>query len=173
MSVHLAKTQISLGIWPVWSVFAVHIKKAWVLSYPSSAQRRLWSVWADAQADLSLRWAHSHIVGFVMSWLSLVPLIVTMKQPEHAQIWILKLPPEPFAKLYKILFIACSRCPFLDKPFVYLTSSQNWGPLRGLSEQRHLFQGNKGTRLKSREQGSARAIWGNMEQVLGSMGRLH
>ena len=25
--------------------------------------------WADAQADLSLRWAHSHFVGFVMSQL--------------------------------------------------------------------------------------------------------
>ena len=23
----------------------------------------------DAQADLSLRWAHTHFVGFVMSWL--------------------------------------------------------------------------------------------------------
>ena len=29
--------------------------------------RRLWSDWADAQADRSLRWAHSHFVGFVMS----------------------------------------------------------------------------------------------------------
>ena len=47
-------------------VFAVRMKKAWVLSYPSSAQRRLWSDWADAQADRSLRWAHSHFVGFVM-----------------------------------------------------------------------------------------------------------
>ena len=47
-------------------VFAVRMKKAWVLSYPLSAQRRLWSDWADAQADLSLRWAHSHFVGFVM-----------------------------------------------------------------------------------------------------------
>ena len=36
-----AKTQISLGIWPVWSVFAVRMKKAWVLSYPLSAQRKL------------------------------------------------------------------------------------------------------------------------------------
>ena len=45
-------------------VFTVHMKKAWTLSYPLSAQRRLWSDWADAQADLSLRWAHSHIVGF-------------------------------------------------------------------------------------------------------------
>ena len=47
-------------------VFAVHMKKTWVLSYPCSAQRRLWSDWADAHADLSLRWAHSHFVGFVM-----------------------------------------------------------------------------------------------------------
>ena len=46
-------------------VFAVRMKKAWVLSYPLSAQWRLWSDWADAQADLSLRWAHTHFVGFV------------------------------------------------------------------------------------------------------------
>ena len=52
-----AKTQISLGM-----------KKAWVLSNPLSAQQRL-SDWADAQADLSLGWAHSHFVGFVMRWL--------------------------------------------------------------------------------------------------------
>ena len=43
MSVSPAKIQISLGIRPVWSD------------------------WADAQADLSLRWAHTHFVGFVMS----------------------------------------------------------------------------------------------------------
>ena len=43
--VHPAKTQISLGIHPFWSV---------------------WVYWADTQADLSLRWAHSHFVGFVM-----------------------------------------------------------------------------------------------------------
>ena len=48
-------------------VFAVRMKKAWVLSYPLSAQRRLWSDWADAQADLSLCCAHTHFVGFVMS----------------------------------------------------------------------------------------------------------
>ena len=39
------------------SVFAVRRKKAWVLSYVLMAQWRLWSDWADAQADLSLRWA--------------------------------------------------------------------------------------------------------------------
>ena len=48
-------------------VFAVRMKKAWVLSYSFSAQRRLWSAWADAQTDLSLRSTHSHFVDFVMS----------------------------------------------------------------------------------------------------------
>ena len=70
MVVRPAKTRISLGIRPVWSVFAARMKKSWVLSYPLSAQRRLWSDWADAQADPSLRWAHTHFVGFVMSWLT-------------------------------------------------------------------------------------------------------
>ena len=53
--------------WRLFRVFTVRMKKAWVLSYPLSAQQRLWSDWADAQADLSLRCAHSHFVGFVMS----------------------------------------------------------------------------------------------------------
>ena len=33
---------------------------------PSCGQQRLW---ADVQADLSICWAHSHFVGFVMRWL--------------------------------------------------------------------------------------------------------
>ena len=41
MSVRPAKTQISLDIHPVWSVFAVRMKKALVLSYPLSVQWRL------------------------------------------------------------------------------------------------------------------------------------
>ena len=47
-------------------VFAVRMKKGWALSYPLSSQRILWSDWANAQADLSLRWAHCHFVGFDM-----------------------------------------------------------------------------------------------------------
>ena len=50
-----AKTQISLGI---------RMKKHWVLIYPLSAQRRLWSDWADAQVDLSLRCAHISFCWF-------------------------------------------------------------------------------------------------------------
>ena len=33
--------------------------------------------WADAYADLSLRWAHSHFVDFVMSGLKFVTIILT------------------------------------------------------------------------------------------------
>ena len=57
-------------------VFAVRVKKARVLSYqlnaqrrfrsdyPLNAQRRFRSDWADAQADLSLRWAHMPFCWF-------------------------------------------------------------------------------------------------------------
>ena len=38
---HPAKTQISLGIRPVLSVFAVRMNKAWALSYPSDWMSRL------------------------------------------------------------------------------------------------------------------------------------
>ena len=64
-------------------VFAFRMKKSWVLSYPLSAQRRLWSDWADAQADLSLRWAHSHFVGFDMSRLirAFTIMILTIVYP--------------------------------------------------------------------------------------------
>ena len=62
MSVRPVKTWISLGICQVKSVFPARMKKAWVLSYPLSAQRRLWSDWVDALADLSLRWALTHFV---------------------------------------------------------------------------------------------------------------
>ena len=46
------------------SVFAVRMKIGWILSYPVSAQRRLWTDWADAQAELSLRWVHRSFCWF-------------------------------------------------------------------------------------------------------------
>ena len=53
-----AKTQISLCIRPVWSVFAVRSMGSWGPDVSSCGQRRLWSDWMDAQADLSFRWVH-------------------------------------------------------------------------------------------------------------------
>ena len=52
-------------------VFAVRMKKAWVLSYPMSAQRRLWSDWANAQADpprLIWVFAWRTVILLVLSW---------------------------------------------------------------------------------------------------------
>ena len=46
-------------------VFTVHMKKHWALNYIMSAQWRLWSDWADAQADPSLCWGH---IVLVLSW---------------------------------------------------------------------------------------------------------
>ena len=71
-------------------VFAVCMKKAWVLSYPLSAQRRLGLDWADAQADLSLRWALSYIVGFVMSQLIYTVKIHKIWTPEKFAVITLK-----------------------------------------------------------------------------------
>ena len=64
MSVCPAKTQINLGIRPVWS--EASLSAEWVAKDPSylHADSEDWSDWAD----LSLRWAHSHFVGFVMLW---------------------------------------------------------------------------------------------------------
>ena len=67
MSVRPAKTHISLGIHPVWSESLLCAE--WVAKDPSflhADSEDSWSEWADAQADLSLHWAHTHFVGFVV-----------------------------------------------------------------------------------------------------------
>ena len=52
------KTQISLGICPVWSESSLCAQ--WVVKDPSflHADSKDWSDWVDAQAELSLHWAH-------------------------------------------------------------------------------------------------------------------
>ena len=56
-----AKTQISLGIRLDLSVVAVCMKKHWVLSYPLSARRRLWSAWSESSLG-------AQIILLVLSW---------------------------------------------------------------------------------------------------------
>ena len=57
-------------------VSAVRLKQTWALSYPVSAQRRVWSDWVDAQADLirlsgCIGWSESSlgtkVILFVLS----------------------------------------------------------------------------------------------------------
>ena len=65
-----AKTQISLGIHLVWLEFSLSAWRKLGSLATHWASSEDWSDWGDAQADLSLRWAHSHFVGFVMRWLN-------------------------------------------------------------------------------------------------------
>ena len=58
LHVRPAETQIKLRIRAGWAMFTAHLKTLWILGYPQCALQRLWSDYADAQADLSLRWAH-------------------------------------------------------------------------------------------------------------------
>ena len=79
MTVRPAKTQISLGIRPLVlsrvgsiykhpprliRVFALRSVGSYGPKLSSCRQRRLWSDWADAQADLSFRWVHMPFCWF-------------------------------------------------------------------------------------------------------------
>ena len=57
--VHPGKTQISLGICPVWSESSLSAWKKKLGSLATHwAYSEDWSDWADAHADMSLRWVH-------------------------------------------------------------------------------------------------------------------
>ena len=71
VTVRPAKTQISLGIRPVWSESSLSawrnlgsLATHWVHSKDSDQTGRM------PRLILSLRWAHTHFIGFVMSWLT-------------------------------------------------------------------------------------------------------
>ena len=75
MSVRPVKTQISLGIRPVLSESLLWAQ--WVAKDPrflhadsEDSDQIGHPDWVDAQADLSLCWAHTHFVSFVMSRLN-------------------------------------------------------------------------------------------------------
>ena len=59
-----AKTQISLCIRPVWSESSLSAWRELGCSATHWAHSEDWSDWADAQADLSLRWAHMPFCWF-------------------------------------------------------------------------------------------------------------
>ena len=110
-----------------WRIFTVRMEKIWVLCYISNAQRRLWTDWPDAQADLSLRWAHihcwfchvaAHMFHIVAKSVLEVYLILN---------WLLKVAFSYFKSFgpFDLLFIFISRvvrCERLNLArFVYLT----------------------------------------------------
>ena len=102
-----AKTQISLGICPVWSVFAVRSMGSWGPNGSSCGQRRLWSDWADGLTvillvlswgssngvegqiaenyltRIQLEWSKSHLPQQHYDWISVIyskETVVTIKQ---------------------------------------------------------------------------------------------
>ena len=66
LHVRPAKTQISLGICPVWSESSLYTRINVGCLASHWAHSEDWSDWVDSKADLSLRWAYSHFVGFIM-----------------------------------------------------------------------------------------------------------
>ena len=100
-------------------VFAVRMKQLWVLSYPFSAQRRLWSDWADAQAALSLRWAHTHFVGFVMSRLKYT---YKKKKILFFLVWFLFYVPSTHFRSFRVRSVTLITL-FLGKPLRQFTST--------------------------------------------------
>ena len=100
-------------------VFAVCMKKAWVLSYPLSAQRRLWSDWADAQADLSRRWAHSHFVGFCHEAAHIAYGAEAEIEIEAYFCWRI---------IFLGKFVKCGRCVYLINPCSVKKCCNWWYP---------------------------------------------
>ena len=92
-----AKTQIS----PVWSESSLCAQ--WVAKDLSflHADSEDWSDWVDAQAELCLRWAHSHIVGFVMRRL------IFLSSSRWQSVWILY----PFNADIKCRYLLFTGCP--------------------------------------------------------------
>ena len=100
MSARPAETWISLGICPVWSIFTVRMKKAWILRYPLSAQKRLWKdcpVWSESLLGAQPHcWFCDEAAQFVLH-------IQTVIVPNGALLW----------KLGK-LFLGCLICHYGD-----------------------------------------------------------
>ena len=78
--VHPAKTQISLGICPVWSESSL---SAWRNIGPLTIYWALSEDWldgADAQADLSLRWAHMSVCWICRAKAHLISVITPIRE---------------------------------------------------------------------------------------------
>ena len=58
-----------MAVRPVWSESLLSAWRNLGSLATDWAHSEDWSDWADAQADPSLSWTHTHFVGFVMSWL--------------------------------------------------------------------------------------------------------
>ena len=77
VNVRPAKTQISLGIRPVWSESSLSAWRKLGSLATHWAHSEDWSDWVDAQADLSLHWPHSHLLVLSCCGSCLKPFLQT------------------------------------------------------------------------------------------------
>ena len=83
-----AKTLLSLGIHPVWSVFTVCMKKPWFLCYSLSTQRRLirlgkCSGWSESLLGAQVILLVCHVAAKTLHSLGLVPCLVPLLFIKH------------------------------------------------------------------------------------------
>ena len=93
------------------------------------AQWRHRSDWADAQADLSLCWAHTHFVGFVM-WLLICRLIwpiIDSSAVINSQKWSLA----RYSKLNAVINFAFKYFIFKELFFILMTFNTKIGAIHG------------------------------------------
>ena len=125
MSVRPTKTQIILGIHPVWSESSLCTQ--WVVKNPSflHANSEDWSDWADAKfylTDLSLHWAHSHVVGFVKSRLICNCIDYHEKTTSYHAYWI---------------YLLCVYISLLLTQYMYLVYSNSHWEVHGFNVHLH------------------------------------
>ena len=83
MTLRPAKTQISLGIRPIWSessLSAVRMKRAWVLSYPLIAPRRLMVLYRGSYSDSRRHLCH---IEHELSLVTRKPVVRVCDQVRH------------------------------------------------------------------------------------------
>ena len=101
VAAHPAKTQISLGIRPVWPESSLSTRRTPGSLATYWAHCEDWSDWADAQTDLSLHWARLHVAGFVTSWVIsfcvILTSFLTFYSQENNNLFL-------FWSLYKIVY---------------------------------------------------------------------
>ena len=121
-SVRPVKTQISLGIRPVWSVFTVRLMGSWrpmflhVDSEDSDQTGRIWVVTGHTDQFIGFAGCTDHFVGFVMRWLNYVVGMILVNTPPYKACFVEKYG-KCFLNYYQISSLSISlyqECFFLS-----------------------------------------------------------
>ena len=118
------KTQISLGIRPVWSKSSLCTQ--WVAKDPSFPQvgSEDWSDWASTQADLSLHWAHMQFCWFCHSAAYLFSRNIFIGKPTKNKMFTkIGLQNVTFSSVYYNFISSLHMCPTIQNVFAIIFQS--------------------------------------------------